>query len=282
LFGVEPLTLPIVVGLVLSQLFVAHQAHHMSWGFLLVVAYCVGGTINHSLQLAAHELSHNLCFHEDWKNRVLSIFSNTSTALPSAITFMRYHKEHHNFQGHDAMDADVPSTWEVRVFCTSILKVVWLFLQPAFYAFRPLLMKPKPPIAWEAVNWVWVVACDALIYYLWGVWALVYLIMSTLLGMGLHPAAGHFIAEHYEFVSGVETYSYYGILNRVNFNVGYHNEHHDFPRVPWSRLPQVRKLAPEFYNLPHHDSYLKVFWRYITDPTIGPASRIKRRQAKDY
>lgn len=56
------------------------------------------------------------------------------------------------------------------------------------------------------------------------------------------------------------------------------NEHHDFPKVPWSRLPEITRIAPEYYTaLPHYTSYLYVFYRYIFDADVGPSSRVKRR-----
>jgi sphingolipid 4-desaturase/C4-monooxygenase len=120
---------------------------------------------------------------------------------------------------------------------------------------------------------------NAAIFHYWGLKALVYTVISTLCGMSLHPASGHLIAEHYQWVKSQETYSYYGPINWVNYNVGYHNEHHDFPKIPWSRLPLVKEMAPEFYTLPSHTSYLALFWRFITDDTLGPYSRIKRPRA---
>jgi len=191
---------------------------------------------------------------------------------------MRYHMEHHQYQGVDKIDVDVPTLWEVRTFTNAFLKLLWVILQPVAYGLRPLVTKPQSPTSWELMNHVTQYSFDLFILYIWGWKALAYLVIGTLLGMGLHPCAGHFIAEHYEFTKGYETYSYYGPCNRLNLNVGYHYEHHDFPKIPWSKLPRVREIAPEYYNdLPHYDSYLAVFWKYIMDPTVGPHSRVKRK-----
>lgn len=81
------------------------------------------------------------------------------------------------------------------------------------------------------------------------------------------------------FAKGFETYSYYGPLNWITFNVGYHNEHHDFPAVPGSRLPEVKRIAPEFYDtMPQHTSWSRVLYDFITDPAVGPYARVKRHK----
>ena len=62
------------------------------------------------------------------------------------------------------------------------------------------------------------------------------MLLSFVFSIGLHPVGARWIQEHYLIAPPQETYSYYGPLNKVAFNVGYHNEHHDFSFVPWNNL----------------------------------------------
>jgi len=121
------------------------------------------------------------------------------------------------------------------------------------------------------------------IYSVWGLDPIIYLAISVLLGGSLHPMAAHFISEHYvTSPDKQETYSYYGPLNMLAFNVGYHNEHHDFPNIPWTKLPELRKIAPEYYdNLAQCDSWVWILWDFLTKRGLGPYSRVKRRQANE-
>lgn len=73
-----------------------------------------------------------------------------------------------------------------------------------------------------------------------------------------------------EFTELVELYSYYWLLNIIHFNAGYHVEHNDFPAIPCSRLPVVRRIASEFYDtLPHWDLFEKAVLNLITKPSFG-------------
>jgi len=278
LFGPEPLTFLVVLILTFSQLWIASWISQCSSFVFILIMYFYGGTVNHTLQLANHEISHNLVFESTFLNMMLGIFANIPTAIPSSVTFRYYHMDHHQYQGVHISDTDIPSLWEVSFFKTKFLKLIWVSGQAAAYGIRPLLTNPKAITKMQILNTLCVITCDAIIYYNYGFYSLLYLLSSSLIGLGLHPAAGHFIAEHYEFVKGYETYSYYGPLNYVNFNVGLHNEHHDFPKIPWTRLSMVRKIAPEWYDhLPHHTSYVAVLYHYIMDDEIGPWSRVKRQ-----
>ena len=277
LYGTEPLTFPLVFSISALQLVMAYWMSDAHWLLMLVCAWGVSGTLNHSLQTAVHELSHNLCWESPTANKWTAIMCNLVTGFPSSISFQRYHYDHHHSLGVDEIDPDVPTDAEANFFINSALKVFWLTLQPFFYAFRPTLIRPKPFGLWELINFVVVIGFDFVVLYFLGIKAVLYMMLGTLFGLGFHPAAAHLIAEHYETVSGQETYSYYGSANYLNFNVGYHNEHHDFPRIPWSRLPELTKIAPEYYlSLPYYTSYLRLLWAYVTDNELGPHARIKR------
>jgi sphingolipid delta-4 desaturase len=145
----------------------------------------------------------------------------------------------------------------------------------------------------HAFNVVAQVVFDVILVKWAGGNALWYLILSSFLAGSLHPCAAHFIAEHYVFsratvtaqnppqkgVPTPETYSYYGPLNLLTYNVGLHNEHHDFPAIPWTRLPMLNGMASEFYEtLPYHESWVWVLWQFIWDKEVGLWCRVKRKE----
>lgn len=269
-----------VLLLMVIQFTLAYLMKDFSWTILFLVAYTIGGVINHALLLGLHEISHNLAFGHarPLHNRIFSLIVNFPIGVPCAISFKKYHLEHHRYQGDEELDVDLPTQFEARMFFNTATKFVWVVLQPFFYSLRPMFVNPKNPLPLEIVNMVLQFSVDALVVHYWGGKSLAFMIASSLLGMGLHPVAGHFISEHYMFANGYETYSYYGPLNYVTFNVGYHNEHHDFPSVPGSRLPMVKEIASEYYkDLPQHNSWTRVLYEFITDPAIGPYARMKRK-----
>lgn len=283
LMGYDPNFKYQVFLLIVIQFTLTYLMREVSWPVLFLAAYTIGGVINHALLLAIHEISHNLAFGHarPIHNRIFSLVANFPIGVPCAISFKKYHLEHHRYQGDEEIDVDLPTEFEARMFFNTITKFWWVVFQPFFYSLRPMFVNPKNPLPLEITNVVIQFSVDALVAHYWGGKALAFMIASSLLGMGLHPVAGHFISEHYMFAKGFETFSYYGPLNRVTFNVGYHNEHHDFPSVPGSRLPLVREIASEYYkDLPQHHSWTKVLYDFITDPAIGPYARMKRKTIK--
>lgn len=281
LIGKNPATIFVILGLVAFQVVLSWLLVNQSWWIVLAAAYLLGAFADHALFVMIHECAHRLLFKKPVLNRLAGMLANLPQMFPSSVSFERYHVKHHSFQGVHELDADLPNHWEAKLIDNSFIgKAIWLLFYPIFQLFRiPRLKEIKPFDSWVAFNWAVQILFIAAIAIWLGPKAVVYLLLSFFFSVGLHPLGARWIQEHYITHSkDQETYSYYGVLNTVAFNVGYHNEHHDFPSIPWNKLPQVKKGAPNFYDtLFYHKSWTRLFLRFLFDKEISLYSRIVRK-----
>jgi len=279
IMGNEPTTALWIVGAVALQYAMAYFVRDQSFLLTWVLAFCIGAFVNHALYVFVHEATHNLVFKHSVANRLIGIFCDFALGVPSAMAFRKYHLMHHVKQGERDYDADLAPEHEARwVGNSTFRKLIWVFFLAVSQGLRPNhLKKQKFMDPWIAFNLVVQICAIAVAYQFVGGMGLFYLGASTFIGLGLHPMGGRWIAEHFVIREDQETYSYYGPLNRLAFNVGYHNEHHDVMTIAWQNLPKLKQIAPEFYApLKTHDSYVKLLIRFICDPTMSLSSRVIR------
>ena len=125
--------------------------------------------------------------------------------------------------------------------------------------------------------------------------ALAYLVLSMAFGNGflLHPLIGFWLMQHLCHAAPADappassasgagssrgggpaltlqpTVSYSGsaLWNWLNCNQLSHVEHHDFSRIPWTKAPELRRTAPEFYGekgeLREIKSVRQLIWRWV-------------------
>ncbi len=282
LMGKNPTTFLAILGLVGGMIVGAYLLRDASWWVVVAVAWLLGAFVNHALFVMIHECTHHLLFKKKSWNLTAAIIANLPHTLPSAISFVRYHIKHHSFQGVHELDGDIPDYWEARLINNSFFgKALWLLLFPVFQAIRTVRLKEIKPIdGWIITNWIVQIGFNVAIWILFGPKAFFFLLFSFFFSVGLHPLGARWIQEHYLTLDEKqETYSYYGPLNLVAFNVGYHNEHHDFPSVPWNKLPALKREAVEYYDsLKAHNSWTKLFLRFLFDKNISLYMRILRNE----
>jgi sphingolipid 4-desaturase/C4-monooxygenase len=280
LIGKNPYSFLAILGVVGFQVGMAVLLSGQSWWWVFIAAYLMGAFADHALFVLIHECAHKLIFKNRAANKIAGIIANIPLIFPSSISFETYHLKHHSFQGVHELDGDLPNYWEAKLINNYFIgKIIWLLFYPIFQVFRLTRLREISPFdKWVALNWVvQIVSISAIAYFL-GAQSLVYMVASFFFSVGLHPLGARWIQEHYLTRGEQETYSYYGILNGVAFNVGYHNEHHDFPSVPWNRLPDIKKTAPSFYDtLESHQSWTALFFRFLFDQEISLFSRVVRK-----
>jgi sphingolipid delta-4 desaturase len=277
LYGPDSAVALFGAGAMVLQFGLALVAAHLPWWGILLLAVGVGAFVMHAINCVVHECTHNLVFRSTWANKALALIVSLPGLVPSAVAFRHYHLLHHGFFGVRYMDSDVATHWEVRVVGHSRWrKLVWLLLLPLSYTvLHPLFVRRRLPLdGWLVANIVSTTLAWIAILAFAGWPGVAYLLISTYLSVGPHPAGAHILQEHIAFDGGNGMASYYGPINHVSVNLGYHLEHHDIPQIAGWRLPELQRLAPQFYRDQfRHVSRLRGLWQFVTDPNIGLDSR---------
>ena len=124
---------------------------------------------------------------------------------------------------------------------SSILRTFQIF----FYALRPGFVRIQVLTQWHLYNLIAQLIFDVLLVQAFGYRPLLYLLLSSFFAGSLHPCAAHFIAEHYLW-DGLEqeTYSYYGPLNRLAYNVRFLLQFHCKKHITITIVGRVSQRAP--------------------------------------
>lgn len=283
LLGPSWWTPPLTVGLVAAHLglawWVSSLPVALGWWAAPLLAFGVGAFLSQALYAVLHECSHLLAGRGRTLNRSVSLLANLPLLAPIAISYAHFHLLHHRHQGDPALDPDLPGPAEHALARRGPLgKLAWHAAFPFFQLLRTAHMPQPRARGWLALNVSLQVAFVGLLAWGWGAQAVCYLALSLYFTLALHPIAARLFQEHHVVHGQQETYSYYGLLNLVSLNIGYHNEHHDFPAVPWTRLPALRRLGSALYEdeLVSHRSWAALWWRFMRDAQLGPLSRVVR------
>ena len=115
----------------------------------------------------------------------------------------------------------------------------------------------KPPV-WQMRLFIGVsILSNLTLLALLGPWALLYHLWALSLFLGKFGIwnLGQSLSEHEGTNDQAPSRSTYGPINWILFNTGYHNEHHTFPNVAWTRLPVLTRAAPEVFNVKAEKTY---------------------------
>ncbi len=251
LFGVDRSTAIWVAALVVAQLGIALGVRESPWWVVFILVQVVGAPIAHALGVLIHECAHNLVFRSTASNKALSIFANLPLGAPAAIEFRHQHLLHHRHLGDarepDGSDTQAPTQREIRATRTSSWRKILHFTLGRFFFGGRDANKPKLD-GWLVANAVLSFGVSIALVVFFGARPLSYVVLSSLFAFGPHPLGARRLSEHLTVRAGQPTSSYYGAANFISFDVGHHVEHHDFPYVPWSRLPRLRARAAEHYD----------------------------------
>ncbi|MAA96716.1 MAG: hypothetical protein CMN87_17665 [Stappia sp.] len=284
---------------------------------LLVVflaAFCFGQFVIHAAGALVHETAHRLVFRSPGGKLAFDL--GLETVLGSFAKQLTYQHEH--LSSHHPYMGDYERDYEHEDLCAfkaremlvegrprlqRVLTIATLVVHLLPFGFIisdeifPRLYEKltgrtardserhvastQPPVWQKRLFIAWSLGVNVLLFTLFGVLGWLYhnWALSIFLGKCGISNLGQSLSEHPGDNEETPTRSTYGWVNRLFFNTGYHNEHHTFPNVAWTRLPDLTRAAPDVFSARAEKSYLGYWWDHVSHDF--KTSRRNRQQGED-
>jgi len=299
LMGTNPWTAVLFFCLLAIQIIFSCYLETAPLWQLLIISYTIGALLSAGMAIIGHDSAHGLVFASPrWLNKLFACIAFTPCFMGPFANYWSVEHMYHHQVVVDKMNRYGPQQngflfklivtllfvhmLSVVFICTStILTIITIFtialkligLRKTFFISKfnlpPYKNFPQIIGKWFIVNQLISNSYFIAIYYFIGPYAVLYHYLSICWANSLHPLGMRQVQEHYLRRKDQPTNSVYGFFQLLVLNVGYHNEHHDFPNIPWNRLPKLRKLAPEFYDsLFYYKSYNEVLKNFLFDSGI--------------
>jgi sphingolipid delta-4 desaturase len=323
LIGPDWRTALFLAGMLAAQWTMAWAVSKTTWWIVFLVALTFGQTLYHSVGVLVHENAHRLIFRNAKARFVCDLLiESIQTSFGAQLIYQHNHiTSHHARLGDYEGDYEHEDAYYVnarRLYRAQhpiryrLMSIGILILHLAPFAivtdmfFLPTLMgrwtglpsrdkarktgasRPSRGELWFFFSYSIAVQlglylCFGFLGWLYQVWT-----MSLVLSRWGASIRGQILSEHYGEDSEHPTRSTYWWGNWIFYNIGYHVEHHSLSNVPWTKLPKLRAMAPEIFNISNELNYYGFWWKQVkADFTLprrisaaDPDIIIRRRAAK--
>lgn len=104
----KPYSLLIAPLVITFSMAVTYLTKDASWPVFLAVVYIIGGTCGHTLHVLIHDFTHWGGHSSITVNKIMAVLCNIPMGVPTALSFGKYHSDHHNYLGEERKDPDLP------------------------------------------------------------------------------------------------------------------------------------------------------------------------------
>jgi sphingolipid delta-4 desaturase len=269
-----------------------------SWWVAFLAAFVFGQTIYHSVSVLIHENAHRLVFRNAKARFAYDVLTEMLvTSFGYQLIYQHNHvTSHHAYLGDYDRDYEHEDAYYVAArtryraanpirYRMMTIGIMLFHLLPFAFFTDPLIVQPmlgkatglpprdktrKSPATRPSRGELYALALVSLIVniglfmvfgflgWLYHVWS-----MSMLSGRWGASLRGQVLSEHYGEDAAHPTRSTYWWGNRIFYNIGYHVEHHTLSSVPWMKLPKLRAIAPEVFNLGNELNYYGFWWKQV-------------------